>query len=428
MGTRNTLSKLDQKEIMNCMQCGFCLPACPTYRETGKESASPRGRIALMKGVATGLLSIDDEFESNMNLCLGCRACETACPAGVRYGSLIEQAREVVADENKRKRRPSILKHIVFKELFPHPRRMQVMGTLLWAAQRTGLQTAARKSGLMRLLPKPLREMERVVDPVASPFERRQRVMRVPAVGEKKYTVGMFTGCVMDVMFYRTNQATARLLSKAGCEVVFVEGQVCCGALHAHSGEKEGAVELARKNIEAFEAAGVDVVINNAGGCGAALKEYHHWFADGEWKRRAMEFVRRMRDVNEFLWEIAAELKFREMAGRVTYQDSCHLAHGQGVRMQPRQLLKMIPGLTYVEMPEADRCCGSAGIYNIVQHDMSMQVLDDKMKNVKSTQASTVVTSNPGCLLQMKLGIERHGLSDRMRAVHIVDLLTEALE
>jgi glycolate oxidase iron-sulfur subunit len=424
------LDKFDMDEILNCMQCGFCLPSCPTYRQTGKESASPRGRIALMKGVASGQLEADEEFSSNMYLCLGCRACETACPAGVPYGSLIETAREVVESSNAVLGDRPFLRDLIFDEIFPYPERIDRLGTMLWAAQATGLQTLAQKMGLMRLMPRPMAEMQSAVDKVASPWARMKREPMMQPEGEAAgLRIGMFKGCVMDVMFYETNQATARVLTKAGCEVVFVEEQACCGALHAHAGEKAGAVELARRNIEAFERSGVDFVVNNAGGCGAALKEYHHWFeGEPEWKERAMRFVAKVRDVGELLAELPPLRFTKEVAARVTYQDSCHLAHGQGVRNQPRQLLKSIPGVEYVEMQSADACCGSAGIYNITNFDMSMEILDDKMIKVEKTRAALVATSNPGCLLQMKKGIVRAGLQGQMEAVHLMDLLDRAME
>ncbi|MED0668950.1 (Fe-S)-binding protein [Aneurinibacillus aneurinilyticus] len=423
------LSKFDMNEIMNCMQCGFCLPACPTYRQTGKEVASPRGRIALMKGVAQESLDVDNEFEDNMYLCLGCRACETACPAGVPYGSLVETAREVVETHKKEEKRAPFIRNIIFNKVFPYPERIDKMGTALWAAQSAGLQTMAQKTGLINILPRPMAEMQQAVEKIASPTERkkRQKVMK-PEHGQANLKIGMFKGCIMDVMFYETNQATARVLNKAGCEVIFVDDQVCCGALHAHAGEKDGAVDLAKRNIEAFERADVDFIVNNAGGCGAALKEYHHWFHDEpEWKERAMTFVSKMRDANELLAELP-ELTFEKSLNVcVTYQDSCHLAHGQGIRNQPRQLIRSIPGVEYVEMIDADSCCGSAGIYNITNFDMSMRILDDKMKNVQQTKAHIIVTSNPGCLLQMKQGILRAGMKDQMEAVHIMDLLDRAL-
>ncbi len=422
------LAKFNMDEIMNCMHCGFCLPACPTYRETGMEYASPRGRIALMKGVAKEQLSIDEEFENNMYLCLGCRACETACPAGVPYGSLVETARDVVEGHKKQKEKPSMIRTVVFEELFSKPKRMKWLGTALWAAQAAGMQKLADKTGLIQILPKPMAEMQKAVDTIASPWERKKRQSVMKTEQKRLYKVGLFTGCVMDVMFYETNQATARLLLKAGCDVQFVENQSCCGALHAHSGEKDGAKELAKRNIEAFEKADVDFIVNNAGGCGAALKEYHHWFHDDpEWKERAKVFVAKMRDANELLAELPQITFSKPLSVRVTYQDSCHLAHGQGVRNQPRQLIRSIPGVEYVELANADSCCGSAGIYNITNYDMSMQILDGKMEHVKETKAHYVVTSNPGCLLQMKNGIIRAGMEGKMEAIHIMDLLDRAL-
>ncbi|WP_211749869.1 (Fe-S)-binding protein [Paenibacillus sp. Marseille-Q4541] len=422
------LKKFDQDELLNCMHCGFCLPACPTFRQTGLESYSPRGRIALMKGVANEQLPLDPEFEKNMYACLGCRACETACPAGVQYGSLIETAREVIEEDKKRHKKPGIIRRAVFKELFPNTGRIKVLGNVLWAAQAVGLQRIADITGLIRILPREMAEMQQAVDQVASPIARKKRLPRMKAEQETKVTVGFFSGCIMDVMFFETNQVTAKLLTKAGCDVVFAENQACCGALHAHSGEMDGAIDLAKRNIEAFERAGVDLIVNNAGGCGAALKEYDHWFKnDPEWHERAMEFTAKTRDVNELLAELPPLEFTKSLPVRVTYQDSCHLAHGQGIRTQPRQLIGQIPGIEYIEMNGADQCCGSAGIYNITNYDMSMDILDDKMKEVEKTKAHLIVTANPGCLLQMKQGILRAGMEDQMEAVHIMDLLNRAL-
>lgn len=420
--------KMNLDEIMNCMQCGFCLPACPTYRQTGLESHSPRGRIALMKGVAQAQLPTDAEFAKNMYACLGCRACETACPAGVSYGSLLETAREVVEDQSKKTAKPSLLRRLVFEHLFPHPNRMNALGTVLWAVQALGLQRLATRTGLARVLPRALAEMQQAVEPVASPFIRSKRQRRMRAEGESLYTVGYFTGCVMDVLFFETNQATARLLAKAGCEVVFVSGQTCCGALHAHAGEKAWAVELAKRNIEAFEQSQVDFIVNSAGGCGAALKEYPHWFEDDPgWQKRAKAFADKVRDASEWLASLPPLSFTKELSARVTYQDSCHLAHGQGVRGQPRQLLNLIPGVEVVELDQADQCCGSAGIYNITHFAQSMEILDAKMEAVKKTDAHFIATSNPGCLLQMRQGIIRAGLTGKMEAVHLMDLLDRAL-
>lgn len=422
------LAKFNMDELLNCMHCGFCLPACPTYQQTGLETYSPRGRIALMKGVAEAKLAIDEEFEKNMYACLGCRACETACPAGVSYGQLIETAREVVEDNKKQRRKQSFVRNLIFNQVFSQPNRIRIAGNVLWAAQATGLQKLANKTGLIRILPREMAEMQHAVDKVASPTQRKTRPAVLRSEKEPVLKIGFFTGCIMDVMFYETNQATARLLSKAGCDVVFVADQACCGALHAHSGEKSGAIELAKQNIIAFEQANVDFVVNNAGGCGAALKEYHHWFKDDpEWKVRAQSFVAKVRDASELLAELPPLTFHKPLNVRVTYQDSCHLAHGQGVRNQPRQLIRSIPGVEFVEMNHADSCCGSAGIYNITNFDMSMNILDSKMEDVKKTKTHYIVTANPGCLLQMKEGILRAGLEGEMETIHIMDLLDQAL-
>ncbi|MHB1629489.1 MAG: (Fe-S)-binding protein [Bacilli bacterium] len=415
-------------ELQNCMHCGFCLPACPTYQQTGLETYSPRGRIALMKGVAQERLSLDEEFERNMYACLGCRACETACPSGVAYGKLIETAREVVEDDKKRQDKRSLARKLIFKHVFPHPRRIRILGTALWMAQALGLQKIADKTGLIRILPREMAEMQRAVDKAASPAKRKERPPILRSEREPVLKIGFFKGCIMDEMFFETNQATARLLSKAGCDVVFVGEQACCGALHAHSGEKSGATDLARRNIEAFERADVDFVVNNAGGCGAALKDYGHWLAhDPEWRDRAAAFVAKVRDANELLVELPPLTFHKPLNALVTYQDSCHLAHGQGVRNQPRQLIRSIPGVELAEMSHPDSCCGSAGIYNITNFDMSMDILDDKMEDVRRTKARIIVTANPGCLLQMREGIVRAGLQGQMEAVHIMDLLDRAL-
>lgn len=427
-GTGPVLAKFNMDEILNCMHCGFCLPACPTYAQTGLETFSPRGRIALMKGVASGQLPVDAEFEHNMNACLGCRACETACPAGVPYGGLLETAREVVQDHHHTAGKPSAVRSLVFRHLFPYPKRVKRLGTLLWSAQALGLQKLASRTGLIRVLPGPMAEMQQAVSRVASPWKRSKRQTVMPAETPKTLTVGLFTGCLMDMLFYETNEATARLLTKAGCDVVFIKDQGCCGAMHAHSGEMAGAKELAKANIEAFERSGVDYLVNNAGGCGAALKEYGHWFrGDPAWEERANRFALANRDASEILAELPPLSFTKPVPARVTYQDSCHLAHGQGIRTQPRELLRSIPGLDLIEMRQADSCCGSAGTYNLTQYEMSMQILDGKMVHAEATQARIIVTSNPGCLLQMKQGIIRAGLEDRMEAVHIMDLLNRAL-
>lgn len=402
---------------------------------------SPRGRIALMKGITTGEVSLlSQEFADNMYMCLGCRACESACPAGVKYGRLVEAARDVIEEIKqetghlatarvKMSRKERMIRQTVFKKLFLYPNRVDNIGKLLWLAQALGLQTLADRTRLITILPKPMAQMQKAVPKVASPFRRNQRKQVVPSQDTKtKYRIGLFKGCIMDVLFFETNEKTASVLAKVGCDVVFVENQACCGALHAHSGESYGAIDLAKRNIAAFEEANVDYIINNAGGCGAALKEYAHWLKDDpEWADRAQEFVYKVKDVTEFLAGLPSLPFINTLSSQVTYQDSCHLRHGQGIFKQPRDLLRQIPGIAYVELPQADECCGSAGIYNITNFELSMKILDGKMEHVKKTKANVIVTSNPGCLVQMRQGIIRAGLQDHVEAVHIIDLLDRVM-
>lgn len=419
------INKLDYDELSNCMRCGFCQPACPTFRETGYEAASPRGRIALMKAVADGVMEPDKDFIDQMNLCLGCRACEPVCPAGVPYGQLIEQTREAIEDVQEHPWWVSSMRKVAFTHLFPHQKRMNQLGSLLRFYQRSGLQKTVRKMGVMRIMPKQLREMEAIM-PEASGKGTRELLGAtvIPAVGEKVMRVGMFHGCIMDVLFSETNLNTVRLLTEAGCEVVIAPDQVCCGALHAHSGEREGARELARKNIAAFRKADVDIIVSNAGGCGALLQEYDHLLAeDDEWHEQAKWFSSRVKDISEVLSDLVEPQTWQALPQRVTYQSSCHLRNGMKVTKEPVSLLQSIPGATYVQLCEGDRCCGSAGIYNLVQPEMAGSLLDEKMEHVAATQADILVTSNPGCLLQMKAGIQRAGLEGKMEAVHLVDLL-----
>jgi glycolate oxidase iron-sulfur subunit len=424
--------QFDLDEIMNCMRCGFCLPACPTYRATGNEAASPRGRIAMMKGIATGDLSLTTDIAEQMYFCLGCRACESACPAGVQYGHLIESARDIIEatkSPSQRSVQEDVVRTIVYKKLFLDPARLENISTFLWLAQVLGVQKFADATGLMRILPKPMAAMQKAVGRVASPMRRKKRPSIMPSqLSTVKYRVGMFKGCVMDALYFETNQKTMNILSKVGCVVSLVEDQACCGALHAHSGENWGAIDLAKRNIEAFEKADVDLIVNNAGGCGAALKEYAHWLQDDpEWAARAIVFVNKVRDISELLVELSPLPFTKNLPYTVTYQDSCHLRNGQGIWKEPRELIRQIPGIKLVEMNHPDHCCGSAGIYNITNFDMSMQLLDDKMDDVVTTEAKIIVTTNPGCLLQMNAGIKRAGLEHEMEALHIIDLLDRGL-
>ncbi|MFC5732120.1 (Fe-S)-binding protein [Cytobacillus gottheilii] len=422
--------RMNEDELLNCMRCGFCLPSCPTYIESGyKESHSPRGRIALMKAVADGIIEPDEDVERTLDLCLGCRACEPVCPSGVNYGHLLEEARDII-NQNKRHSLPvRALRKTVFEGLFPHQNRMRMAVGLLGFYQRTGLQALTQKTGLMNLFPAHLATMEKVLPKAPSLKEMKSRPTELKATTEVKKRVAFFSGCLMDTMFLDTNNATLKLLQMAGCEIAIPEEQACCGALHGHSGEKDTAKKMAKRNIEAFEDLGADYIITNAGGCGAFLIDYDHLLKDDDqWRERARQFTAKIKDVTEILVEMDfhVQIPLSMQNVTVTYQDSCHLRNVMKTSSAPRLLLQSITGAHYQEMQKADSCCGSAGIYNIIESEMSMKILDSKMEHTKNTNAAIVVTANPGCLLQMKLGIEKEGLSDRMKAVHIADLLYEA--
>ncbi|WP_213524953.1 (Fe-S)-binding protein [Paenibacillus sp. J31TS4] len=428
---------LDYEELTNCMRCGFCQPACPTFTETGIEAASPRGRIALMKAVADGLMEPDQAFKDQLDLCLGCRACEPVCPSDVKYGHLLEQARDTIEEYAEHRPQVKLVRTVMLKHVFPKQKLMKLVGAGLATYQKSGLRWVARNAGIMKLFPENLRQMERIL-PDATPRGVVERIgEHYPAKGEPIARVAMFRGCLMDVLFTETNVNTVKLLSEAGFEVVIPRTQNCCGALHAHSGEQELARELARKNIRAFREAGVDYIVSNAGGCGALLMEYDHLLKDDPaYAEDAKWFAERVKDVSEMLYDIGRVPSFREpgmnngeeKALTITYQDSCHLRNVMRASNAPRKLMREVKNVRYVELKNADKCCGSAGTYNLVQPEMSTQILDHKMEHVKATDARYLLTSNPGCLLQMKLGIERESISGSMQALHLVDFLYDRLE
>lgn len=423
--------KLPYDETVQCVQCGYCLPACPTYLTMERETHSPRGRINLVKMAAEGQLSLD-ELEKPLDLCLGCRACETACPSGVEYGKILEGAREVLAEHKvSRTSKPlRFVQNLMFQNVFPDTKKLRAVADLIWMYQSSGLQAVTHKGKLTRILPENLWAFEEVLPEVSSPAERRKR----PAVFHSRigtapqFKVAFFTGCIMDAIFEKINRLSMELLALAGCQVIVIPEQTCCGALHAHAGRRDDTVMLAKRNIEAFERLDVDFIVNNAGGCGAQLVEYYHLFHDDpEWEKRAKAFVAKTRDISQVLAQCELPLT-KAIPAVITYQRSCHMTNVQKVIREPVELIRQIPGLTYREMANPTMCCGSAGIYNIVNYEESMDVLDIKMETVKETQASIIVTTNPGCLLQMKLGVQREGLSGETRAVHLVELLAEACD
>ncbi|MFC5471512.1 (Fe-S)-binding protein [Cohnella suwonensis] len=428
------LGKLDYDQLTNCMRCGFCLPACPTFRETGLEPESPRGRIALMKAVADGIMDPDQAFQDQMNHCLGCRACEPACPADVKYGQLIEQARDAIEDHADHSVPMTGIRKLFFKGILPHRRRLKWLGRSLAAYQKFGLRHMVRGSGMMRLFPKHLREMEKII-PDATGRGVVERLGAVyPAKGEMIARVALFRGCIMDVLFAETNVNTVKLLAEAGFELVIPKEQVCCGALHAHSGEMELARALARTNLAVFREAGIEYIVSNAGGCGAQLVDYDHLLHDDpKYSELAGWFASRVIDVSQLLVDHGRMPSFADSCANasepvtITYQDSCHLRNGMKSSNAPRQLMKQVANVSFIEMKEADRCCGSAGIYNVTEPEMAGRILDHKMEHANSTKARYLLTSNPGCLLQMKLGVRKQGANSHMEVKHVVDFLFERI-
>ena len=412
-----------QSDLDKCVHCGLCLNACPTYRDLGVEMDSPRGRIQQMIRITNGG-AIDDSYVEHMELCLACRGCETACPSGVPYGRMIEAARAGIEAQRQRSSATRLFRTLIFNHLLPSRAALQVVGAGLYLYQVSGLQRFVRASGLLKLFGK-LGQIEALAPAVEVPFFFSQIGTTCPAEGKIRYRVAFLAGCIANVTFCRLNEATVRVLQKNGCEVVIVGDQNCCGALHLHSGLKNEAAALAKQNIDAIGDGNFDAIITNAAGCGSTLKEYHELLHDDEaYREKAKRFSFLMRDITEFLASIELNTNFGRLDYSVTYQDSCHLLHGQKIKAAPRQLLRSIPGITFREMPGADICCGSAGIYNIVQNEMAMRILDQKMKAVNSTKTEIVATANPGCLLQLRAGVEMHGKGQRV--VHVVELLDEA--
>ena len=417
------LDKPQQIDLDKCVHCGLCLNACPTYRELRLEMDSPRGRIYQMNRVANGEAAIDASYIEHIELCLACRGCETACPSGVQYGRLVEAARAGIENSIRRPWLERWLRSFVFGKLLPSRFYLAAAGALLYFYQASGLKWLVRKLGL---LPRRLRDVESLAPVVELPFFFGHYGMVLPAERTAKYRVAFLGGCIANVSFARLNEATIRVLQKAGCQVSIPAMQTCCGALHVHAGMREQARKLARRNIDAFLENRYDAIVTNAAGCGSTLKEYRELLEhDAEYSEKAAKFSALMKDVTEFLASIELNAEMRSMPVTVTYQDSCHLAHGQRVRSAPRKLLESIPGLELREMPLSDLCCGSAGIYNVLHTEMAMALLENKMRHVNSTGAQVVATANPGCMLQLRAGVSKFGHGQRV--VHVVELLDEAL-
>ena len=421
------LKDLDYSVLQQCMHCGLCLPTCPTYDATKLERNSPRGRIALMRSIADGQLEATKTFADEMYFCLGCLACVTACPAGVNYAKLFEHARaEAEASGVLASPKRNLLRRFTIGWLFMDLRRLRAAGLAMRLYQQLGLQWLVRNSGVMKLMPQRLREMEAMTPTVQSKLSHQLIAPVTPAAGQKKHRVAMLTGCAQDLIFSDVNRDTVEVLARNGCEVVTPHAQSCCGSLHAHNGEWTLAQVLARRNIDQFPPEQFDAIITNAGGCGSHLKHYAKLLAgDAVYEKRAHAWDAKVKDIHEWLAQIGiTPPPAAQPPQRVTYHESCHLCHGQKITSQPRALLKSIPGVKLVELPEASWCCGSAGVYNITQPEMADDLLRRKVGHIKTTGANVVATGNPGCLLQVQNGCEREGM--HVRVAHPVTLLAEA--
>ena len=442
------------EDYARCIHCGLCLNACPTYRLWNLEADSPRGRIHQMIHVAQSELNdsrgsglqprhysakvgasaseelqsagspITGSFVDHIDKCLDCRACETACPSGVEYGKLVEHARARIDLEYERPWLSRVLRNFVFHDLLPNPHVITDFARIFRLYQRSGLQAIARAIGILKLLG--LSERERFLPRIDDHFFYRRYGWSYPAAGPRRARVAFFAGCIANVTFSQLNEATIRALTANGCEVVVPKGQLCCGALAAHAGVRDAARELAAKNLSVFLREDFDAIITNAAGCGSTLKEYDHLFSPDEPEfAQARAFSKKVRDVTEFLTELGLSAKLKPLPLRVTYQDSCHLLHGQKIREAPRMLLRAIPKLDFVELPDSEICCGSAGIYNVTQTETSLQLLAEKMHHAQSTRAPIIATANPGCLLQLRAGVRIHRTNQQV--LHIVELLDRSI-
>ena len=411
---------MDYVKLINCMRCGMCLPACPTYKETFLETASPRGRVALVRKVQEGELDQSERLLEYLALCLDCQACASACPCGVNAGELVAE----FTCERKEGAGLGFMEELILRRLVPHPDRLETSLAPMRLYQTSGLQKLVRKQGLLKMFPKPLERLEGLL-PDLPPRPLRQEIQEVtPAVGQERGTVGFFLGCVMSLIFSDASRATIKLLSTLGYRVITPKAQVCCGAPNMLCGDLAGLKEAARTNVDLFGNYKLDFIVTDCGGCGAELKRYGHHLDQDD---AATAFSAQVRDISQVLAlhgeELAARLK--PLSIKATYHDPCHIAHCQGIRKEPRELLKLVPDLDYREMEAADACCGSAGTYNIERPEMSDRILLRKLNNIRTSGAEVLVTSNPGCLLQLK-----KGLADQLphvRILHLTEVLAQSL-
>jgi len=416
--------------LQQCIHCGMCLPTCPTYDATKLERNSPRGRIALMRSIADGRLDVTREFGEELYFCLGCLACETACPAGVNYSEMFESARADIEHAGVlRNPKRNAVRVLTLRWIFTRPRLLRAVGRLLYLYQVSGLENLVRALRLVKLLPKSLRELEPLTPRIKRHFSDAL-IAKIEAPPQKKFRVGMLTGCVQDLTLSDVNRDTVDVLLANGCEVVTSRAQPCCGSLHAHNGDLELSREMARRNIDAMECAAgslesLDAIISNAAGCGSHLKNYAHLLGgDSRYAQRAAMWTAKLKDIHEWLIACGVRIAKPKNSQRVTYHEACHLCHGQKITRQPREVLRAIRGLELIELPESTWCCGSAGIYNITQPEMSRELLLRKLAQIDKTGAQIIASANPGCTIQLQAGL-RETRRD-LRIAHPISLLAEA--
>ncbi|HYF49047.1 MAG TPA: (Fe-S)-binding protein [Planctomycetota bacterium] len=410
--------------LRSCVHCGLCLGACPTYRENGNENDSPRGRLYLMRSLSEGRLQPTPEVTSHLDLCLDCRACETACPSGVQYGAILESARESLVKAQPPGPLATFLRMIFFRGVLPRPGLLSLITKVLRLQQRSGLRDLIRASGVLKLFPKRLQELESLQPEIREPAFLENAPDCFPADGPApKKRVAFFAGCVMDQFMGDIHRATVKVLQAHGVEVLAVKGQVCCGALMVHSGEADVARKLAKQNMSIFHGLEIDAIVNNSAGCGAQLKDYHHLLpGDAE----AHHFGGNVKDVSQILADLEPVRPLKALDKSVCYDAPCHLMHAQKITTQPIAILKRIPGIRWIDLPDAEFCCGAAGIYNLTQPEMSAKILARKIEAIKQTGAEIVTTGNPGCLMQIRNGCKAAGLS--CEVLHPMELLARQID
>lgn len=429
--TSQLLKVLPKDDILQqCIHCGMCLATCPTYDLTKLERSSPRGRIRMIRSVARGEMELSPLFAEEMNFCLDCQACETACPAGVKYGRMVEAARVLVDEGGYIPKISLMLKRFALRKIVASRSALKFVSRLLWIYQKTGLQKIIRATGLLKLFSKNLFDIEKLSPSIANHFsDSLIEEVELPN-GEVKYKTAFHFGCLMNTMFADINIDTIDVLKQLGCKVITPKDQVCCGSLLAHNGDMDFALKLARRNIDAFFKHDYNFLISNSAGCGAFMKDYAHLLEeDSLYADKAKVFSSKIKDITEFLFDelpsLKSKLKTNTELEPITYHDACHLAHAQKVTAQPREVIKSIPGIKYIELEEASWCCGSAGIYNIVRYDDAIIQLQRKMKNIRNTGAKIVLTGNPGCMGQIKYGAEKFDVD--VEVLHPVTLIKKII-